>query len=94
MALILDSLPSKYDHRILCDYVNATSQIQIIRIANIPSWYFERVVFPKQRLLFAAPTQAQLEVYTSEFPATLLVERIACERLRASDDLPCFLKHN
>lgn len=94
MAQIFDSLPSKYDRRILCGYVNATSQIQIIRIANIPSWYFERVVFPKQRLLFVAPLEAQLEIYTGEFPSTLLAERIACELLRASDDLPLFPKHN
>lgn len=85
MAQIFDSLPSKYDRRILCGYVNATSQIQIIRIANIPSWYFERVVFPKQRLLFEALPEAQLEIYTSEFPGTLLAERIACNRLRAND---------
>ena len=94
MAQIFNSLPSKYNHRILCGYVNATSQIQIIRVANIPSWYFERVVFPKQRLLFEALPEAQLEIYTGEFAGTLLAERIACDRLRAKDDLLCFPKPN
>lgn len=94
MTQILDLLPSESARRILCGYANTTSRVQIIRIANIPNWYFERVVFPGQRLLFAAPTQAQLEVYTGEFPSTLLAERIACERLRASDNLPLFPKHN
>lgn len=85
MTQILDSLPSECTHYILCGYANTTSLLQIIRIANIPNWYFERVVFPGQRLLFAAPLQAQLEVYTGEFPGTLLAERIACEHLRANE---------
>lgn len=88
MTQILNSLPSECTHHILCGYSNTTSLVQIIRIANIPNWYFERVVFPKQHLLFAAPTQAQLEIYTCEFPGTLLAERIACNCLLASDDLP------
>lgn len=94
MTQILNSLPSDCAHHILCGYANTTSLLQIIRIANIPNWYFERVVFPGQRLLFGAPLQAQLEIYTSEFPGTLLADRIACDRLRANDDLPRFPKPN
>lgn len=94
MTQILNSLPSECAHHILCGYANTTGLVQIIRIANIPNWYLERVIFPGQHLLFAAPTQAQLEVYTSEFPVTLLAERIACDRLRANDDLPCLPKPN
>jgi DNA-directed RNA polymerase specialized sigma24 family protein len=52
MAQILDPLPEDSQSTVLCCYVNATSQIQVARITNIPKWYFERVVFPGQRLIF------------------------------------------
>jgi len=85
MTQILDSLPSQYDRRICCGYLNATSQIQIIRIANIPSWYFERVVFPSQRLLFKALPESQLEVHTATFPSAILADKIACDRLQVNE---------
>ena len=78
-------LLSKHPARILCCYVNATSTIQIARIANIPSWYFERVVFPWQRLLFEALPEAQLEVHTSTAPSEILSDKILCKLLRVNE---------
>lgn len=75
-------LPSKYSEQILCYYVNTTSTIQIARIANVPNWYFERVVFPSQRLLFEAMPEAQLEIHTSVTPSETLSDRILCKYLR------------
>ncbi|MEO1447426.1 MAG: DUF1830 domain-containing protein, partial [Cyanobacteria bacterium J06635_11] len=54
MAQILDPTPSGESAAILCCYVNVTSKIQVARVTNIPDWYFERVVFPGQRLMFEA----------------------------------------
>lgn len=71
----------------LCVYVNATNQIQIARIANIAEWYFERVVFPGQRLLFEAPPEAQLEIYTSKMATAILSEKIWCDRLQVDDKI-------
>lgn len=68
--------------QILCNYVNATSQIQIARIANVPNWYFERVVFPGQRLLFEAVQDAQLEIHTSKLASAILSDTIPCDRLQ------------
>lgn len=76
------SLPCNHYGQILCGYVNATSQIQIVRITNIPNWYFERVVFPGQRLLFKAPMDALLEVHTSKNSRAILLDTIPCDRLR------------
>jgi hypothetical protein len=87
MAQILDPLPSEYDHRILCGYINTTDQIQIVRIANIPNWYFERVVFPRQRLLFEALPEAQLEIHTGEIPTAMLADKISSVRLRVNDGI-------
>ncbi|MGP1383921.1 MAG: DUF1830 domain-containing protein [Thainema sp.] len=66
----------------LCCYVNATSQIQVARIANVPQWYFERVVFPGQRLMFEAPLDARLEVHTGQASQAILADTILCDRLR------------
>jgi len=82
MAQILDPLPSNSDGQILCCYVNATSQIQIARISNIPNWYFERVVFPGQRLIFEALPEALLEIHTGMMASSVLSDTIPCERLQ------------
>lgn len=67
---------------ILCHYVNVTSQIQIARISNILSWFFERVVFPGQHLFFDAPQNAQLEIHTGMMATAVLSDRIICQRLQ------------
>ena len=81
MAQILDSLPPDHSSHLVCCYVNATSKIQIARIANIPNWYYERVVFPGQRLVFQAPTSSLLEIHTGMMASAILSDHIPCERL-------------
>ncbi|MEW5858899.1 MAG: DUF1830 domain-containing protein [Cyanobacteriota bacterium] len=81
MAQILDPLPSGNSDRILCCYVNATSHIQIARICNVPNWYFERVVFPGQRLVFEAMPEANLEIHTGMMASAILSDTIPCDRL-------------
>ena len=87
MAQILDPLPSGQTNFLLCCYVNASSHIQIARITNIPNWYFERVVFPGQRLVFEALSQAQLEVHTGMMASSILSDTIPCERLCITDEM-------
>ena len=82
MSQILDPLPSDNNNAVLCCYVNATSQIQIARITNIPNWYFERVVFPGQRLVFEANIEAILEIHTGMMASAILSDTIPCEKLR------------
>ena len=85
MTQILDSLPADYADRILCCYVNNDRNIKVVRIINIAGWYFERVVFPGDRLLFESVSQAQLEVYAMIFSTVALVEITACDRLAVKD---------
>jgi hypothetical protein len=86
MAQILDSIPEGRDNPILCSYINATSQIQIARITNVPKWYFERVVFPGQRLVFETLSEALLEVHTGMMASAILSDTIPCTRLRVKED--------
>lgn len=85
MAQILDPLPPDRSNPVLCCYVNATSKIQIARITNIPNWYFERVVFPGQRLLFEALPDAQLEIHTGMMASAILSDTIPCTRLQITE---------
>ena len=85
IAQMFTPLPFDCNYPILCCYINATSELQIARIANIANWYFERVVFPGQRLLFTAVPEANLEIYTYVMPTTTLAARLPCDRLRVNN---------
>lgn len=85
MTQIFDPLPDESVNRIICCYVNATSKMQVARITNIPNWYFERVVFPGQRLLFESLSSAQLEIHCGMMASAILSDTIPCERLRIDD---------
>ncbi|MFM7447617.1 MAG: DUF1830 domain-containing protein [Leptolyngbyaceae cyanobacterium] len=83
MTQVLDHLPCRKTEKILCCYTNKTRFVQIARISNIPHWFFEKVVFPGERLLFEAHPDAWLEIYTSEQCSAILAERILCHCLQA-----------
>lgn len=84
MTQILNALPLG-SNTILCCYVNATNQMQVVRIANIANWYFERVVFPQQRLFFEAPPDGWLEIHTSRIPTAILMDNIPCNSLQVKE---------
>jgi len=81
MSQLFDPLPDDCADRILCCYINATSKIQVARITNIPNWYFERVVFPGQRLMFEAMSYALLEIHCGMMASAILSDTIPCDRL-------------
>ena len=87
MAQILDPLPRDETDPIICCYVNATSRMQIARITNIPNWYFERVVFPGQRLVFEASPEGMLEIHTGMMASSILSDTIPCTRLCVNESI-------
>jgi Domain of unknown function (DUF1830) len=85
---MLNSSPVASSQFILCYYINVTSQVQVAKISNVANWYFERVVFPGQRLLFEAPVEALMEIYTcTNEPAVL--SQIFCEHLQVDIAIAC-----
>ncbi|MGQ9866522.1 MAG: DUF1830 domain-containing protein [Pseudanabaenaceae cyanobacterium] len=68
-----------------CCYVNATGKIQIARITNVEGWYFERVVFPGQHLMFEAPPTAVLEIHTGMMASSILSDTIPCDQLQIEE---------
>ena len=87
MAQIIDPTPIDDKNVFSCCYVNASNQIQVARITNIPNWYFERVVFPGQRLIFESVPNGLLEIHTGMMASAILSDTIPCERLAINMDL-------
>lgn len=69
----------------LCFYINKTSRVQIVRITNIPLFYWEKVIFPGQRILFEAENEAKMEILQSENATSILADVIPCQRLRMTE---------
>ena len=83
---IFDPLPAGlHDKKIVCSYVNATSKIQIARITDVPRWYFERVVFPGQNLMFEAVASAHVEIHTGMMASSILSDTIPCVQLQVEE---------
>ncbi|MBX2862771.1 MAG: DUF1830 domain-containing protein [Leptolyngbyaceae cyanobacterium MAG.088] len=82
MTQTLDPIPFDDTNIVLCCYMNSSSKIQVARITNISNWYFERVVFPGQRLLFEANIESLLEIHSGSMASSILEDRIPCSRLR------------
>jgi len=80
----LDGLPP-VPTSLTCSYVNRTGSLQIVRITNIDGWYFERVVFPGQTIIFCAAQEAVLEVYTGSHATCLLADSIPCAQLEVRE---------
>lgn len=76
---------------VLCCYVNATTHTEITRITNIPHWYFERVVFPGQRIIFEAPPTARFEIHTGTVISSIISETIDCKDLQLTDTFSLYL---
>lgn len=85
MTSAFPPFPSNASGRILCCYVNSTAQIQRARIGNIPNWLFERVVFPRQRLLFEALPEGLLEIHIGSVKGEVVFSRIPCLRLQVKE---------
>ncbi|MBE9069546.1 DUF1830 domain-containing protein [Leptolyngbya cf. ectocarpi LEGE 11479] len=94
MKNAIDPLPANVSGRITCGYLNSTAGLQVVRITNIPNWYFERVVFPGQQLVFQAFPEALLEIHTCEMVTTILADRIPCTSLRCAEYLELPVKNS
>lgn len=87
MTLMTEKQPSLTSLQpVLCCYVNNTGKIQVSRISNIENWYFERVVFPGERLLFEALPQAELEIHQCTLNGNIISDRILCQNLQVYED--------
>ncbi|NEQ75855.1 MAG: DUF1830 domain-containing protein [Okeania sp. SIO2C9] len=85
MTIALDRLPKKQVQNILCFYVNTTHKIQIARISNPKNKYWERTVFPGERLLFEGIPEAELEIHQTLENGEIICERLLCKDLKVDE---------
>ncbi|WP_036530920.1 DUF1830 domain-containing protein [Neosynechococcus sphagnicola] len=79
----------RFTDGILCYYENVTTEVQLASIVNIPNWHFQRIVFPRERLLLEVPADALLDVYgATEDSQETLLEQIPCQRLQVREENP------
>ena len=65
----------------LCYYFNPSSRVQVAKLVGRSLNDWERVVFPRDRILFDAPESAWLEVYSQDDRQTVLEQRLSCSQL-------------
>ncbi|GAB4278399.1 MAG: hypothetical protein Fur0025_04950 [Oscillatoriaceae cyanobacterium] len=69
----------------LCYYANYTNHIQILKVKKTEKIFWERVVFPQERLFFYAQYSDELEIYEKMANHLAKIENIACEYLLVSE---------
>ncbi len=71
----------KINPAILCYYANRTNHIQILKVKKGEKVFWERVVFPQERLFFSAHYSDELEVYGKIANQLTKIENISCQYL-------------
>jgi len=82
--IISSNLESQFNQSI-CIYRNDTESVQIIRIAQPNTNFFERVVFPNQSIQFAASIDALLEISEYGLSGLIHADTIPCSQIAVAD---------
>lgn len=68
----------------LCYYVNSTSKTQLIQVTNGQKIYWERIIFPQQRILFEAVPEFKLEIQNNQLENIRVTKTIPCQDLKVN----------
>lgn len=75
------------DRKILCNYFNATSELQILQLSNSPT-NNEEVICPNERCFFEANPDSVLKVYRQTFTGRKdLVDCLRCQYLKVLNSI-------
>lgn len=66
MTQLFAPVPTTCKQVALCYYQNASPYLEKIEVKNISNWNFSRIIFPGQKIIFEAPPEAELEVYSQQ----------------------------
>ena len=84
LSLLTSESPAQESAAILCYYINKTAGIQNVRVVHGAECYFERLVFARESILFEAPPESCLEVFSQRDSRTRL-DRIACKLFEVNE---------
>lgn len=86
MTIALDRQTKQQSQKMLCFYENTARKMQIARIRNIKNQYWERTVFPGQRLFFEAVPEAELEIHQHQENGDVRCESFSCKHFKVKDE--------
>ncbi|MBE9044270.1 DUF1830 domain-containing protein [Pleurocapsales cyanobacterium LEGE 10410] len=84
-TLLQQQISTHQAQSILHAYQNKTKYLQIVKIENVVDFYWEKVVFPYQTVLFYAVKQAKLKIYSSNNATAALTDTIPCSKLKVAN---------
>ena len=87
MIQIDELFGSESNAAILCCYINVTNRLQILRLPKLTNGFYERVIFPGERLLFEAKPEVQLEIHSAKPANIILSQKIPCARLQVCEGI-------
>lgn len=70
---------------ILCYYTNVSNKLQILRLENATENLCQRVIFPRQRILFQAFLGSILKIYVGGSEGEKFIDQIQCQHLRVHE---------
>ncbi|MGL6342435.1 MAG: DUF1830 domain-containing protein [Waterburya sp.] len=79
---ITRNITNELDKKILCAYQNLSSNWQIIKITNIPNYYWEKAVLPGQKIVFITSIKAVLKIFSADNITAILIDNISCQKLK------------
>lgn len=82
MTIALDRQTKQQSQKMLCFYENTARKMQIARIRNIKNQYWERTVFPGERLFFEAVPEAELEIHQHQENGDVRCESFSCKHFK------------
>lgn len=79
---ITKNITNELDGKTLCAYQNLSSSWQIIKITNLPNYYWEKSVLPGQKIIFITSIKAILKVFSTKNITAILIDNIPCHQLK------------
>lgn len=81
LSFLTSELTAKEPTQFLCYYINHSKDIELIRVMCGEKCHFERIIFSKERLVFAVSLESHLEV-SSFLDNHAQLRKIDCKSLR------------
>lgn len=79
---ITKNITHELEEKNLCAYQNLSSHWQIIKITNLPNYYWEKAVLPGQKIIVITSIKAILKVFSAENITAVLIDNIPCHQLK------------
>jgi hypothetical protein len=82
MTIALDRQTKQQSQKMLCFYENTSRKMQNAKICNVKNQYWERAVFPGERLFFEAVPEAELEIHQHQENGDVRCESFSCKHFK------------